>query len=54
MTDPVWGRPLYVSPVQGRSTWGVNEVLLGEHGGEHGGGVGRLTERITVNEAAHG
>ncbi|CAK9113359.1 Hypothetical protein (Fragment) [Durusdinium trenchii] len=32
VTDPVWGRPLYVSPVQGRSTWGVNEVLLGEHG----------------------
>ena len=28
ITDPIWGRPLYVSPVQGRSTWGVNEVRL--------------------------
>eukprot|EP00435_Cladocopium_sp_Y103_P075673 s11_g62.t1 len=27
ITDPIWGRPLYVSPVQGRSTWGVNEVI---------------------------
>ena len=27
--DPVWNRPLYVAPVQGRSTWGVNEVYLG-------------------------
>jgi len=25
--DPVWNRPLYVAPVQGRSTWGVNEVI---------------------------
>eukprot|EP00439_Symbiodinium_sp_Y106_P013456 s907_g1.t3 len=25
--DPVWNRPLYVSPVNGRTTWGVNEVI---------------------------
>ena len=37
MMDPVWNRPLYVAPVQGRSTWGVNEVHLGWN--EAGGGL---------------
>ncbi|CAJ1389518.1 unnamed protein product [Effrenium voratum] len=27
VTDPIWQRPLYVSPVNGRTTWGVNEVI---------------------------